>query len=577
MDFNPSQKFTLLSKMGYDGPMDEKMMESFIQSNPAISSKMGQFQKALKRGFAQGGVVGSYTRTSGTPNMPTNQDTTTGNDIVGVTDVNSVSGGSNKKKKEKETTPTEPPKPIEDILSEASSQVKAAQSDPNKAINDFNTKGAEISAQITTLQNELANTTDKARKAEIQAKLDSLTNEYNTLSAASKTASDTLLAQNNKAQQDLVNKALTNPAELVQKAEVEKLTAEPGTIVSQNTGKVGEIAPITPTLVTETEKAVVPAEAETEVIDTTKVSDEVKRELEDLQAAKGTVSKEGTVKGQLEILMEDFEKDGTPPWASGAMRAAMATMQSRGLGASSMAGQAIVQAAMESAIAIASQDAATVAQFEMQNLNNEQQTLIFKTQQRVAGLFTDAAAENAAKQFNASSINQTKQFFAGLEESVSRFNAAQVNSIRELNANAENATKQFNTQLEDLRERFNATNSLVIAQANAQWRQNIATINTAAQNDANMEFAKITNGLTAAQLDNIWQRERDLMAFAFTSSESALDRNLELLMANKQIKANKNATEAELEAMDKAALGNIASKVLFGSSGDGGLFGGLFG
>lgn len=556
MNFSPSQKFNLLNKMGYNGPMNEDMMESFVQSNPAISAKMGQFQKALKRGFANGGVV----------NNPLQQKE---NLIFKLT--------SNNSNKKPPTETAEPPKPIEDILSETSKQVESAQSDPNKAIDEFNTKGAEINAQITTLQNELANTTDNARKAEIQSKLDSLTSEYNNLSTASKTASDALLAQNNKAQQDLVNKSLTNPAELVQKAEIEKLTPTTETDIGQEVGKVGAIAPITPTLMTEVEKAVVPPEAETEVIDATKVSDAVKKELEDLQAAKGTVSKEGTVKGQLEILMEDFEKDGTPPWASGAMRAAMATMQSRGLGASSMAGQAIVQAAMESAIAIASQDAATVAQFEMQNLNNEQQTLIFKTQQRVAGLFTDAAAENAAKQFNASSINQTKQFFAGLEESVSRFNAAQVNSIRELNANAENAAKQFNTQLEDLRERFNATNSLVIAQANAQWRQNIATINTSAQNDANMEFAKITNGLTAAQLDNIWQRERDLMTFAFTSSESALDRNLELLMANKQIKANKDATEAELKAMDKAALGNIASKVLFGSSGDGGLFGGLFG
>ena len=31
---------------------------------------------------------------------------------------------------------------------------------------------------------------------------------------------------------------------------------------------------------------------------------------------------------------------------------------------------------------------------------------------------------------------------------------------------------------------------IVIAQANTQWRQNIATIDTAAQNEANMEYAK---------------------------------------------------------------------------------------
>ena len=119
----------------------------------------------------------------------------------------------------------------------------------------------------------------------------------------------------------------------------------------------------------------------------------------------------------------------------------------QGLGASSMAGQAVVQAAMESAIAIASQDAGINAQFEMQNLDNRQQTMIFKTQQRISGLLSDQAQENASRQFNASSRNQTDQFFAGLQESVSRFNADQINAVRQFNAGQTNAGEQFNAQI----------------------------------------------------------------------------------------------------------------------------------
>jgi hypothetical protein len=89
--------------------------------------------------------------------------------------------------------------------------------------------------------------------------------------------------------------------------------------------------------------------------------------------------------------------------------------------------------------------------------------------------------------------------------------------------------------MQDMRDRFNATNGLVIAQANAQWRQNINTINTAAQNDANMEAAKTANAFTGAALEQLWQRERDLMAFAFTASESALDREVQMLLADKQV------------------------------------------
>ena len=50
-----------------------------------------------------------------------------------------------------------------------------------------------------------------------------------------------------------------------------------------------------------------------------------------------------------------------------------------------------------------------------------------------------------------------------------------------------------------------------------------------------MEAAKTANAFTGAALEQLWQRERDLMAFAFTSSESALDREVQMLLADKQI------------------------------------------
>jgi len=271
-----------------------------------------------------------------------------------------------------------------------------------------------------------------------------------------------------------------------------------------------------------------------EQVDPTLVGDKLQTTLDGVQAAKAEPSAKATVRGQLEILMDDFEGGATPPWASGAMRQATALMQKRGLGASSVAGQAIVQAAMEAATGIAAADAQTNAQFEMQNLNNEQQTTIFKAQQMIAGMFTDQAQENAAKQFNAANKTQVDQFYASLESTVSQFNSAQINAIKQFNsaqasstsqlnaqlstdvskfnaseANAtqqfnigqSNAMKQFNKQVEAQRDQFNATQSLVIAQANAKWRQDISLTNQKAQNEANMEFARQANGLTQQALD----------------------------------------------------------------------------
>jgi hypothetical protein len=357
--------------------------------------------------------------------------------------------------------------------------------------------------------------------------------------------------------QEQTKTALENPTSMVTPANIQQVVQDPNQFIQPGTGDAGQVQTGQATTVTDTQTAATPERTEAAQVDPTKVTDQVRQEAANLEAAQAQPTAAATVRGQLEMLMQDFEGGGTPPWASGAMREAMSVMQRRGMGASSMAGAAVVQAAMESAIGIASQDAATTAQFEMQNLNNRQQTAIFKTQQTIAGMFSDQAADNAAKQFNAASKNQVNQFFADLESTVSRFNADQVNAIRRFNAGEQNAMEQFNTSLKAAREEFNAKNDLIIAQANTKWRQDIATMDTAAQNEANMEFARTANALTARALDQIWQKERDIMAFAFTSSESAAQRKHELLIGDKRVDAQKDQSRSE-------AIGYIAGRLLFG-------------
>ena len=389
--------------------------------------------------------------------------------------------------------------------------------------------------------------------------------------------------------------------------------------------------------------------------------------LEGIEAATGAPSSAATVQGQLTSLMSDFEGGTPPPWASGAMRQATAIMAQRGLAASSMAGQAIVQAAMESALPIALQDAQTVAQFEAQNLSNRQQRAMLAAQQRatflgmefdqqfqarvqnaskisdianinfsseqqialenaqlaqtvdltnlsnrqavtmaqastiaqadmanlsnrqqaavqnaqnflqmdmrnldisqqndmftnqsvVQSLFTDAAAENASRQFNATSENQTNQFFASLRNQVGQFNATQANAMEQYNVGQVNALEQFKQQVKNQRDQFNAQNSLVIAQANAQWRQQLSTINNAALNEANRQNALQANGLTQKGLDEIWQKERDLMAYAFATAESAAERRNKLLIQELD-------TEGASDSSFSSALGTLGGAIING-------------
>jgi len=159
---------------------------------------------------------------------------------------------------------------------------------------------------------------------------------------------------------------------------------------------------------------------------------------------------------------------------------------------------------------------------------------MFKTQQNVQALFTDQAAENASKQFNASSENQTNQFFENLRGQTSQFNASQQNAMDQFNVNSVNALREFNSEIQQQRDMFNAQNGLVIAQSNAQWRQNLDTLNTTALNDSNREFAATMNGLTAGNLEQVWQRERDIMDYAYKISASSKERALSIMLADKK-------------------------------------------
>jgi|TARA_R100000482_G_C5131469_1_gene152237 hypothetical protein len=404
-----------------------------------------------------------------------------------------------------------------------------------------------------------------------------------------------------------------------------------------------------------------------ELIEPTFNAEKAAKFSEEIQAAQATPSKQATVQGQLEGLMQQFEGGETPTWAAGAMRNAMAGMQARGLGASSVAGQAAIQAAMESALPIAQADASTVAKFESQNLSNRQQramlaaqqrasfigqefnqafqarvmnaskisdianmnftaeqqvalenaraansvnlanlnnqqalvmaeaaalsqldmanlnnrqqasvmnaqaflqmdmanlsnrqqTSMFKAQQRIQSLFTDQAAENAARQFNATSENQVNQFFASLSSQVSQFNAAQSNAQSQFNAGQRNTVERFNAELNNQRDQFNAQNQLVIAQNNAQWRREISTANTAAINRANELNATALLDVSKNAYDNLWQYYGDTMEWAWTSAENELDRLNSMAIAQLSADAQAAATKAAGKTAAGSAIGGL--------------------
>jgi len=225
------------------------------------------------------------------------------------------------------------------------------------------------------------------------------------------------------------------------------------------------------------------------------------------------------------------------------------------------------QAAMQQATIMAQLDMATAdqntkrsienarnfLQMDMANLNNEQQGVVLQAQLDQQRMLSDQAAENAARQFNSTSVNQTNQFMANLQTQVDVNNAARNDAMQQFNATQQNAAEaqraqlgtqvslansqlaaqidQFNEQINFQQEQFNVQNAQAIEQSNVQWRRQANTINTAAQNSINQQNAQNAFQLSTQQLSNLWQETRDEMDFAFKVSDNDLSRKASLMVA----------------------------------------------
>ena len=592
----------VLPALGYNGPMDNKSINLFLAANPRAASKMGKFTLAARRTIegapvkmmAEGGV--------------------------------SISSGANIMTKA--------------ITSDPRKLTIKAETDADTGVGTDIVTGTGQAGGITTAGTTQAVPSPDAVAAPIvqPATIDSVT---------ATPAVDTALSGVTPATGVVSDEATTKAAEAdpTQLAQLDLQAAQ------------GEAAKVedAPTRVVETGEMI-----DGSAVDQTKVQDIYGTQK--LEAA--------SVKDELSSLMADFEGGATPTWAAGAMRNATATMAARGLGASSLAGMAIVQAAMESALPIAQMDASNkqevamesarqragflnmeftqefqakvqnasriseianmnftaqqqvalenakmaqtinlenlsnrqakvmadaaamsqvdltnlnnrqqaqvqtaqaFLQMDMANLSNEQQTSMFAAQQRVNTILSDTAQENAARQFNATSENQTNQFFATLATQVSQFNSEQNNAMSRFNAGESNALAKFNSDQENARDQFNATNHLVVAQANAQWAQSITTAENAANNQANRDAALVANNLTMTAYNNMVQRERDVLAWAWQSGENAAQRDANIAISKIQAEASAAAggdtDSSGLSAASGSFLGAIAvnaADVLFG-------------
>jgi len=620
--FKPSGMQKIANRLGYSGDMVN--FDNYLQQNPDKQRQMIVFEEAARK-MAEGGMITPLP----TAPIPTQQ-------IPATSDITDVAA-------QRLSTPGLPQgTQIQGVgvTQEAGQFIPTNQGQVAGAV-------AVPTAMATTTMAEVPTATD-ANIMTPEIASENVTNTLNTVQAAQATQdprAQVVAAQQTKSTVGDLNAAQGNVTKLINPIQREI--------------QAGEL--VSPTANAEKAKAF----------------------TEQIEAATATPTDKATVAGQLASLTANFDATNPPSWAAGAIRGVQAVMQQRGLGASSIAGQALVQAAMESALPVAQADARTVATFEAQNLSNRQQRAVlaaqqraqfigqefdqefqgrvlnaskvsdianrnftaeqqialensrvansvnlqnlsnsqalvmaeasalasldtanlnarqqtavqnaqnflqqdmanlsnqqqvelFKAQQRVQSLFTDQAAENASRQFNASSQNQVDQFFANLATQSAQFNATQANAQSQYNAGQRNVLERFNAELNNQRDTFNAQNRLVIDQNNAQWRRQIATAETATTNRINELNANNLLNISNLAYNNLWQYYADTMEWAWTSAENELNRYADMSIANLNADTQSEVAKRGESTAAGSAIGSLIGTL--GSAYIGAKFGGI--
>jgi hypothetical protein len=433
--FTDKQREIVARKMGYDGPM--QMFDEYLKSSPNDARKFGLITDKF---MARGGMVRKYAE--GGVTLPAN-----------------VPAG-------KTTTDAATNMPVQPTAAQVAPALQAVQAGQTLATELAPTQAAQATAAapITAATTTAPTVTPTATMEAVQA-----------APAVQQATAAVQPAQGTVAEQAQVQAAQAVPTETA----VGQLQAAQG-LTTQVTG-----APIRGEQVGEMVSG--PA------VDMAKVE----TNLAKAEAAQGVITEDMTVQGQLAKLTAGFESGNPPSWAAASLRNATAQMAARGLGASSLAGQAIIQATLEAAVPIASADAQVFQQMGLQNLSNRQQVAVLTAQQRAQFL--------------------GQEFDQGFQTRV--VNAARVADIANMNFTAQQQVALENARLAQTMDLANLNNRQALTMAEAAQIANLET-----QNLNNRQQAAVVNAQTFLQMDmtNLQNEQQTEMFKAQSNIQSIL-------------------------------------------------------
>ena len=428
-EFTSKQKEVIARKLGYEGPMQG--FDEFLNSSPALQAKYNSVTDKYVQRMAKGGMVKKYqagglaTTTTGNVPESTTKGTeqTMGTTFTDVGGVPMTGGAATVTAAQIQETPTQ-------LMSSEGAPVQAVQAAPAQAA-----QTAQVAAPAPI-------TAPTMTAAQAQP-------------AVSEALQGVQAATGVVAPQAQVNAATQAPT-----------TTAVADVQAAQLGAARQVQPVADRTVQAGEMIAGPT------VDQQRVDAALQQNQQ--EAVQGVVTEEMTLQGQLNKLMTDFDAGNPPPWAAASLRTATAQLNARGLGASSLAGQAIVQAALESAVPIASADAQVFQQMGLQNLSNRQQMAVLSAQQRA--------------QFLGQEFDQSFQTRV--------VNAARISDIANLNFTAQQQVALENARMAQTVDLQNLSNQQATVMATAAQ---IATLETANLN--NRQQAAVVNAQSFLQMD----------------------------------------------------------------------------
>ena len=473
--FKPNAMQKIASRLGYKGSMEQ--FDNFLEQNPEKKRQMVVYEEAAKQ-MAKGGVI--RLQTGGAPTQSTPSFTPAGQAYVTTlgTGEGQVDAYGNVIKKsfdeQGNVVETTGPANIQDttatIAQTGAIPVGAVTQpqltpvmqeqiiDPNTGALDTMTLSPTAQAPTTIAQGPISTTATQIEAAQASPEVQSA------------------IQANQAAQTDLTDPRAKVIAAQQTATSVSNVTAAQGNSIQLDNPVQREIQT-------------------GEIIDPVANAEKAKAFTEQVQAATSTATDQATVAGQLAMLTANFDATNPPSWAAGAIRGIQAVMQQRGLGASSIAGQALVQGAIESALPIAQADANTIRTFELQNLSNRQQRAMLAAQQRATFIGQEfdqafqARVQNSARIADIANRNFTAEQTIALENSRAA-NTVNLNNLsnRQALVMAEaSALAQLDTANLNARQQAsvqNANNFLQMDMANLTNEQQTALFNAQAINQS---------------------------------------------------------------------------------------------